>query len=73
MPEVAPSVPQLNASTMQQKRSTIMGRMVARGANEREPTLVLPPCPENEDDPMASVKSRALRRRKSLMEFMDSL
>jgi hypothetical protein len=71
-PEIAPPVPQL--STMQQKRSTTMGRMVARGANEIEPTLVLPPCPGGEaDDPMASIRSRALRRRKSLMEFMDSL
>jgi hypothetical protein len=71
-PDMAPPMPQL--STMQQKRSTTMGRMVARGANEIEPTLILPPCPEGEtDDPMASIKSRALRRRKSLMDFMDSL
>ncbi|KAF1833981.1 hypothetical protein BDW02DRAFT_499376 [Decorospora gaudefroyi] len=71
-PEPAPPVPQL---TVQQKRSTAMGRMVARGADEREPTLVLPPCPTTElnDDAVARAKSRALRRRKSLMDFMDSL
>jgi hypothetical protein len=73
-PENAPPVPQLNVSTMQQKRATTMGRMVARGANEREPTLVIPTCPGSDtDDPMSSVKSRAIRRRKSLMDFMDSL
>jgi hypothetical protein len=74
-PEMAPPVPQLNVSTMQQKRSTTMGRMVARGANEREPTLVIPECPGNNDndDATSSIKSRAIRRRKSLMDFMDSL
>ncbi|KNG51806.1 hypothetical protein DDE82_007298 [Stemphylium lycopersici] len=72
-PDVAPPMPQVSASTTQQKRSTTMGRLVARGANEREPTLVLPECPDAEDDPMSSVKSRAIRRRKSLMDFMDSL
>lgn len=73
-PEMAPPVPQLNASTMQQKRATTMGRMTARGANEREPTLVIPEFPANDnDDPMSSIKSRAIRRRKSLMDFMDSL
>jgi hypothetical protein len=71
---MAPPVPQLNASTMQQKRATTMGRMTARGANEREPTLVIPEFPANDnDDPMSSIKSRAIRRRKSLMDFMDSL
>jgi hypothetical protein len=71
--ETTPPVPQLNPTMIQQKRSTTMGRMVARGADEREPTLILPPCPDNGLDPNASAKARALRRRKSLMEFMDSL
>ncbi|KAF1943954.1 hypothetical protein EJ02DRAFT_452799 [Clathrospora elynae] len=71
-PGVAPPVPQINVTTLQQKRSTTISRMVARGANEREPTLVLPACPET-DDPMSGVKGRALRRRISLMDFMDSL
>ncbi|KAI4682244.1 uncharacterized protein J4E88_005134 [Alternaria novae-zelandiae] len=75
-PENAPPVPQL--STMQQKRSTTMGtsmgRMTARGANEREPTLIIPEFPGSEtDDATSSIKSRAIRRRKSLMDFMDSL
>ncbi|KAH6881698.1 hypothetical protein J4E91_005137 [Alternaria rosae] len=71
-PETAPPVPQL--STMQQKRSTTMGRMTARGANEREPTLVIPEFLGSEtDDATSSIKSRAIRRRKSLMDFMDSL
>ena len=69
--EPPPPVPMMPATSIQQKRST---RMVARGADEREPTLVIPPCPEGEDtDPMSSVKLRALRKRKSLMDFMDSL
>jgi uncharacterized protein YfaP (DUF2135 family) len=72
-PEVAPPLPQINTSTMQQKRATTLGRMTARGANEREPTLVIPEFPPNDDDATSSVKSRAIRRRKSLMDFMDSL
>ncbi|KAG9193664.1 hypothetical protein G6011_03699 [Alternaria panax] len=74
-PETAPPVPQINARTMQQKRATTLGRMTARGANEREPTLVIPEFPPNNDndDSTSSIKSRAIRRRKSLMEFMDSL
>ncbi|RMZ68260.1 transmembrane protease serine 9 [Pyrenophora seminiperda CCB06] len=72
-PESAPPVPQMAASTMQQKRSTTMGRMLPRGANEREPTLIIPPCPESDAASTSSMKSRAIRRRKSLMDFMDSL
>ena len=72
-PESAPPVPQMTASTMQQKRSTTLGRMLPRGANEREPTLIIPPCPESDAASMSSMKSRAIRRRKSLMDFMDSL
>ncbi|CAE7185566.1 hypothetical protein CFE70_006319 [Pyrenophora teres f. teres 0-1] len=72
-PESAPPVPQITPSTMQQKRSTTMGRMLPRGANEREPTLIIPPCPDSDSASMSSIKSRALRRRKSLMDFMDSL
>ncbi|EDU42519.1 hypothetical protein PtrSN002B_008737 [Pyrenophora tritici-repentis] len=71
-PECAPPVPQMK-STMQQKRSTTMGRMLPRGANEREPTLIIPPCPDSDSASMSSIKSRAIRRRKSLMDFMDSL
>jgi hypothetical protein len=64
-----PPVPTLNrTSTMglPQRNS----RMVARGANEREPTLVLPPFTDMDVNPMASVKSGKLRKRKSLMELL---
>lgn len=71
-PESAPPVPLL-----QQKRMTIgTSRMVARGADEREPTLVLPPCPDEMGDARVAnirMESRKLKKRKSLMDFMDSL
>ncbi|KAI8933416.1 hypothetical protein NX059_010031 [Plenodomus lindquistii] len=68
----APPLPQLNGNMMQQRASS---RMVARGASEIEPTLILPDFPphSSDDDARASVKSKALRKRKSLMDFMDSL
>ncbi|KAH8732010.1 hypothetical protein GQ44DRAFT_603641 [Phaeosphaeriaceae sp. PMI808] len=70
-PETAPPVPVLSTSNIAQNRMT---KMLARGANEREPTLVLPPCPTNtEDDPMSSFKSKTLRKRKSLMSLIESL
>ena len=74
-PDLAPPVPTINTSSIAQKRMTIgASRMQARGANEREPTLVLPPCPsDTDDDPMASFKNRTLKKRKSLMSLMDSL
>lgn len=69
-PDMAPPpVPLLNrASTMgvPQRQS----KMVARGANEREPTLVLPPFTDMDANPMASVKSGKLRKRKSLMDLL---
>jgi hypothetical protein len=69
-PEFAPPVPTMNASTHAFKR---MSKMQARGANEREPTLILPPCPSDDEDPMASFKSRTLKKRKSLMSLMEAL
>jgi hypothetical protein len=62
-PDIAPPVPAINATTIAaQKR---MSKMQARGANEREPTLVIPPCPsDTDDDPMNSFKSRTLKKRK---------
>ncbi|EAT81762.1 hypothetical protein HBH56_119400 [Parastagonospora nodorum] len=74
-PDLAPPVPTINTSSIAQKRMTMgASRMQARGANEREPTLVLPPCPsDTDDDPMASFKNRTLKKRKSLMSLMDSL
>lgn len=68
-PEMAPPVPVLNrASTMglPQRQS----RMVARGANEREPTLVLPPFTDLDVNPVTGVKSGKLRKRKSLMDLL---
>ncbi|KAJ4373633.1 hypothetical protein N0V86_007776 [Didymella sp. IMI 355093] len=69
-PDMAPPpIPALNrASTMgvPQRQS----KMVARGANEREPTLVLPPFTDLDANPMASVKSGKLRKRKSLMDLL---
>lgn len=65
----APPMPVLNrASTMgfPQRYS----KMVARGANEREPTLVLPPFLDMDANPIASVKSGKLRKRKSLMDLL---
>ena len=44
-------------------------KMIARGANEREPTLELPPCPD-EDAGMGSLKARRVRKRKSLMDLL---
>ncbi|KAL1646732.1 hypothetical protein SLS61_007646 [Didymella pomorum] len=69
-PDIAPPpMPVLNrASTMglPQRHS----KMVARGANEREPTLVLPPFTDMDVNPMVSVKSGKLRKRKSLMDLL---
>jgi hypothetical protein len=70
LPEFAPPVPALNANSAAMKR---MSRMQPRGANEREPMLVLPPCPSDDEDPMSSFKSKTLKKRKSLMSLMESL
>ncbi|ORX92982.1 hypothetical protein BCR34DRAFT_608670 [Clohesyomyces aquaticus] len=56
-------------------------RLVPRGANEREPTLELPPFPaggEREQYPseemsMSSIKAKRVRKRKSLMDFTKDL
>jgi hypothetical protein len=65
-PEVAPRMPYIPQNRM--------SKMQARGANEIEPTLILPPCPSDTDeDPMASIKTRRLKKRKSLMSLMESL
>ncbi|KAF1954168.1 hypothetical protein CC80DRAFT_129470 [Byssothecium circinans] len=44
-------------------------KLVARGANERAPTLELPPFP-SETSSMSSTKNRPLRKRKSLMDLL---
>ncbi|KAJ8111460.1 hypothetical protein OPT61_g5954 [Boeremia exigua] len=64
-PDMAPPpLPVLN------RASTMGSKMVARGANEREPTLVLPPFTDMDINPMASAKSGKLRKRKSLMDLL---
>jgi len=45
-------------------------RMIARGANEREPMLELPPFPEEDAAAHGSIKSRKIRKRKSLMDLL---
>lgn len=46
-------------------------QMVARGANERAPTLELPPFPDADPSPSgASIKTRRVRKRKSLMDLL---
>ncbi|OAL04403.1 hypothetical protein IQ06DRAFT_97175 [Phaeosphaeriaceae sp. SRC1lsM3a] len=68
-PEAAPPMPTFSSAPQNR-----MSKMQARGANEIEPTLVLPPCPsDTDDDPMSSIKTRRLKKRKSLMSLMDSL
>ena len=69
-PDMAPPpVPVLNrANTM--GVSQRQPKMIARGANEREPTLVLPPFTDMDDNHAASVKSAKLRKRKSLMDLL---
>ncbi|KAF1847710.1 uncharacterized protein K460DRAFT_62944 [Cucurbitaria berberidis CBS 394.84] len=68
-PDMVPPIPSFNASTLSLKRMT--SRMVARGADEREPTLVLPPCPDASDaDSMGTVRRKTLRKRKSLMDLL---
>ncbi|KAF2448427.1 hypothetical protein P171DRAFT_212847 [Karstenula rhodostoma CBS 690.94] len=49
-----------------QKSAARSSRMVARGADEREPTLMLPPCPVAD----AGLKTRRVRKRKSLMDLL---
>lgn len=67
-PELAPPVPSIHATSIAHKQAS---RMVARGADEREPMLVLPPCPDSSNaDPMASIKNKKLRKRKSLMDLL---
>ena len=60
-PEMLPPMPASSASPRK--------RMVARGADEREPTLELPPCPDD-GGPSPAVKTRKIRKRKSLMDLL---
>jgi len=46
-------------------------QLVARGANERAPTLELPPFPDADaSSANSSIKSRRIRKRKSLMDLL---
>ncbi|OAL43155.1 hypothetical protein IQ07DRAFT_593332 [Pyrenochaeta sp. DS3sAY3a] len=67
-PESAPPVPSIKASSIAEKRMT---KMVARGADERQPAITLPPCPVDED-PMGSIKSKRLRKRKSILDLLQT-
>lgn len=58
-----------SVSTSPQKSALRASKMVARGADEREPILELPPCP-SEDAGVASLKTRRIRKRKSLMDLL---
>ncbi|KAK4541067.1 hypothetical protein LTR36_008292 [Oleoguttula mirabilis] len=41
------------------RKASVKPKMVARGANEREPPLILPPCPEDYDDDDGDDKENA--------------
>ncbi|KAF2260618.1 hypothetical protein CC78DRAFT_388931 [Lojkania enalia] len=47
-------------------------KLVPRGAGEREPILELPPCPDESEtvEPVAEVKVKRVRKRKSLMDLL---
>ncbi|KIW07156.1 uncharacterized protein PV09_02025 [Verruconis gallopava] len=47
-------------------------KMVARGANEREPTIELPPCPKDYDQDVPALTSPQRRRRTSLSREIHS-
>ncbi|KAL5422356.1 hypothetical protein PMIN06_000896 [Paraphaeosphaeria minitans] len=58
-----------SSSSISPPKSSRMSKMIARGANEREPALELPPCP-GEDADMGSLKTRRLRKRRSFMDLL---
>ncbi|KAF2202629.1 hypothetical protein GQ43DRAFT_447997 [Delitschia confertaspora ATCC 74209] len=62
-----PTMPQ---SAVERPSSRRMTKLVPRGADERAPPLELPPFPDDESsDAVSSVKTRTVRKRKSLMDF----
>lgn len=63
-PEMPP-IPASNEAPLSNRQS----RMVARGANEREPTFMLPDFNQT-DDATSSLKSKRIKKRKSLMSLM---
>ena len=66
-PEVPPMpAPSVNVSP-KKGAAQLARKMVARGADEREPTIELPPCPGEEE---ARGKGRKIRKRKSLMDLL---
>ncbi|KAF2276437.1 uncharacterized protein EI97DRAFT_39803 [Westerdykella ornata] len=76
-PEIPP-VPQSARLPPTTTQRPSMQKLVPRGADEREPILELPPCPDEPEDAgrsgqgsAASVKSsRRIRKRKSLMDLL---
>ncbi|KAK7179559.1 hypothetical protein DPSP01_003643 [Paraphaeosphaeria sporulosa] len=69
-PDIPPMpVRSVTSSSFSPQKSARSSKMIARGANEREPTLELPPCPVD-DAGMGSLKTRRVRKRKSLMDLL---
>lgn len=77
----SPEVPPVPALVQDQSPRKPVQKLVARGANERAPILELPPCPDDAVnntprpitpivDPVSSIKSRRVRKRKSLMDLL---
>jgi hypothetical protein len=65
------NAPPVTLQAAPQTRRFASERMVARGASEREPMLELPPFPEsNPASRDSSIKSRKVRKRKSLMDLL---
>lgn len=72
----SPEVPPVPTLTQDNSPRKLVQKLVPRGADERAPILELPPCPDNvtapntPTDPMSSIKSRRVRKRKSLMDLL---
>lgn len=68
-PDAMPLLPTSHSTDASPRKAA--SKMVARGADEREPVLELPPCPDEDDvSPMNSIKTRRVRKRKSLMDLL---
>ncbi|KAF2179838.1 hypothetical protein K469DRAFT_715931 [Zopfia rhizophila CBS 207.26] len=66
----SPEVPPVPTLSKPQSEKTLQ-KMVARGADERESPFELPPFPDDDDaDPAMEIKTRRVRKRKSLMDLL---
>lgn len=69
-PDIPPMpVRSITSTSFSPQKSASSSKMVARGADEREPILELPPCPVP-DVAMGNLKTRRVRKRKSLMDLL---